>query len=172
MWLYVLNSYLSNFPSHCPLSSSHFWLMHSVHLVFNLKCERSTFIGHSQIISVWDRHRTCLCLDGTQNSNSLSSPTIYPFLVSCAKSSYCSVGLWCLAVRSTTSVRLPEGWLVWSRCPNSRGDGQENSIEFPLDSCPDFILLYMVCVQWWLSRYSMTCLLIPYLISPSLIAKP
>ena len=27
------------------------------------------------------------------------------------------------------------------------GGGQENSIEFPLDSCLDFILLYMVCAQ-------------------------
>ena len=52
------------------------------------------------------------------------------------------------------------GWLVWSRCSNLKVNGQENLIEFPLDSCPDFILLYMVCVQYWLSSYSMTHLLI------------
>ena len=44
-------------------------------------------------------------------------------------------------------VRISEDWLVWSCCPNSKVDGQENLIEFLLNSCPDFILLYMVCAQ-------------------------
>ena len=68
-------------------------------------------------------------------------------------------------------IRFSEGWSVWSHCPNSKSKGQENSIEFPLDSCPDFILLYMVCAQYWLSRYSMTCLLIPSYHSIADLAK-
>jgi len=54
-------------------------------------------------------------------------------------------------VESSSNVRFSEGWPVWSHCPNSKVGGQENSIEFPLDSCPDFILLYMVYVHYWLS---------------------
>ena len=50
--------------------------------------------------------------------------------------------------RITPIVRISRDWPVWSRCPNLKVNGQENSIEFPLDSCPDFILLYMVCAQW------------------------
>ena len=74
-------------------------------------------------------------------------------------------------VELSSNVRFSEGWLVWSHCPNSKSEGQENSIEFPLDSCPDFILLYMVCVQWLLSRYSMTRLLIPSYHSIADLAK-
>ena len=48
----------------------------------------------------------------------------------------------------TLCVRISGGWPVWSCCPNPKVDGQENSIEFPLNLCPDFILLYMVCAQW------------------------
>ena len=71
----------------------------------------------------------------------------------------------------SVGVKTSEGWPVWSHCPNSKSDGQENSIEFPLDSCLDFILLYMVCVQWWLSRYFMTRLLIPSYHSITDLAK-
>ena len=81
---YVLVSYLRSFPTRFPLSSSplsHSWSMHSVHSVPNLKLERSTFIGRSQIVSAWGRHRTRLCSDGTQNSNPSSWPTIHPSLI-------------------------------------------------------------------------------------------
>jgi len=68
-------------------------------------------------------------------------------------------------------VRISEDWPVWSHYPNSKVDGQENSIEFPLNSCPDFILLYMVCAQYWLSGHSMTHLLIPSYHSITDLAK-
>ena len=63
-------------------------------------------------------------------------------------------------VELSSNIRFLEGWPVWSHCPNSKSKGQENLIEFPLNSCPDFILLYMVCAQYWLSGSSMTHLLI------------
>ena len=68
-------------------------------------------------------------------------------------------------------VRIEEGWPVWSRYPNSKVNSQENSIEFLLDLCPDFILLYMVCVQWLSKQvlYDLSTDPLSYL--PSLIVK-